>query len=179
MSSRLPEYFEPFRFVEQGRTLSGTVAQKGMNRLGEMVVTPGGEVEVELHFGFDERNRAQVTGRLAADVQLICQRCMQPMDWHVETQVQLLIAHTDAEAEFIGPGEEALIADTERQSLPDLVEDELLLALPLVARHGEGVCSAVKPEQDKPDEVEIKADTGQGRRNPFEVLGQLKSPTKH
>jgi uncharacterized protein len=57
--------------------------------------------------------------------------------------VRLVVVHSDREAEGLDEGEDPLVADDQPVLLADLVEDELLLALPQVPVHPWGVCGAV------------------------------------
>jgi uncharacterized protein len=115
----------------------------------------GGEDQIWLHLLAD------------ADAVLQCQRCLRPLDEAV---------HVDRHFRFVGDEEAAAALDDEIEdevlalpktlNLRDLVEDEMLLALPLVPRHD--VCPEVIPMQfGDVEEVEEKA-------NPFASLALLR-----
>ena len=105
---------------------------------------------------------------LAADTRLslICQRCLGPLDTPVEAQRSFLfVADEDTAAQLDADSEDDVLALTRALDLRALVEDELLLALPLVPRHE--AC----PEPLPRDRDEALAEPP---ANPFAALSVLK-----
>lgn len=76
------------------------------------------------------------------EVGLTCQRCLGGLAHTIGIERTLHLARTEEELERLdaSPGSDAILA-TDRLDLLALVEDEVLLSLPLVPRHGEGECS--------------------------------------
>jgi len=66
---------------------------------------------------------------------LVCQRCLRPCDCRVAESAQLIVVADDA-AEIPG-GFEAALGDAERLSVTELIEEQLLLGMPLVPLHEE------------------------------------------
>jgi uncharacterized protein len=115
----------------------------------------GGEDQVWLHLHAD------------ADVVLQCQRCLRPLDEavHVDRHFRF-VADEDTAASLDDEMEDEVLVLAKSLNLRDLVEDEMLLALPLVPRHD--VCPEVIPMQfGDVDVVEEKA-------NPFASLALLR-----
>ena len=115
----------------------------------------GGEDQVWLHLLAD------------ADVVLQCQRCLLPLDEavHVDRHFRF-VADEDTAAALDDEIEDEVLALPKALNLRDLVEDEMLLALPLVPRHD--VCPEAVPLQfGDVEEVEEKA-------NPFASLALLR-----
>jgi len=115
----------------------------------------GGENQVWMHLQAD------------ADVVLQCQRCLRPLDEavHVDRHFRF-VADEDTAAALDDEIEDEVLALPRSLNLRDLVEDEMLLALPLVPRHD--VCPEVIPMQfGDVDLVEEKA-------NPFASLALLR-----
>lgn len=84
----------------------------------------GGEPEVRLQL------------RARASLQLCCQRCLQPVEVVLDVQPTLRFVRGEAQAEALDEqGEEDVLALGAALDLQPLVEDELILALPLVPRH--------------------------------------------
>lgn len=72
----------------------------------------------------------------ATEVWLTCQRCLQPLHRPLAVERALRFVHSETEAEALdAESEEDVLALTRVLDLRELVEDELLLALPLVPRH--------------------------------------------
>jgi uncharacterized protein len=115
----------------------------------------GGENQVWLHLLAD------------ADVVLQCQRCLQPLDdaVHVDRRFRF-VADEDAAAALDDEIEDEVLVLPKSLNLRDLVEDEMLLALPLVPRHD--VCPETIPMQF--GDVEIVEE----RANPFASLALLR-----
>ncbi len=123
--------------------------------LGELRAVRGGQPQVWLHLKADTR------------VMLECQRCLNPVPAVVHAERSFLFVHGESTAaELDADSEDDVLALTRALDLRALVEDELLLELPLVPRHE--VCPEPLPmaEEGAPD-IEEKP-------NPFAVLASLK-----
>ena len=122
---------------------------------GELVPVSGGGSQPWLHM------------RASARVALECQRCLCPVEEFLEVKRSFLFVHgEDAAAQLDADSEDDVLALTRTLDLQELVEDELLLALPLVPRHV--VCPEPLPLHES---LESPADE---RPNPFAALAALK-----
>ncbi len=167
MLARLPETLDPLRYAEAGRILEGRIAIAKMRRLATLLHEAAGEAEVALNFGVDLDGTRNVQGTIKAAVVLICQRCLAPMTLPVRVSVSLGVVGSEAEAERLSGHYDPLLVGEDPVSLTELVEDELILALPVVACHELGGCHAAQTDQQEPV-------TDDERPNPFAVLEQLK-----
>ena len=104
-----------------------------------------------------------------AETRLTCQRCLRPMRQVLESNSRL--AFVEREADAVPADHEAITGDPRQVDLAELVEDELLLSLPLMPRHGDGEgCAA--------DKRQPTGDAGAGppqqeMRRPFAGLKEL------
>jgi uncharacterized protein len=91
----------------------------------------------------DQRGSLTLHVSISGEVGLTCQRCLGSMPYTVEVERTLYLARNEAELERLDalPDSDA-IQPGEALSLVDLVEDEVLLSLPLAAMHAEGECPA-------------------------------------
>jgi uncharacterized protein len=104
-----------------------------------------GKVQAQLRFG-REQGFAVADVELRAQLQVICQRCMAPMQLTVEARSPVLVVETEREAEEAPAGWETFLAPEGRLSLAALVAEEVLLAIPIVPLHDAGLgCAATKP----------------------------------
>lgn len=89
----------------------------------------------------DQRGSLSLQLAVSGEVQLTCQRCLGSMPYKVEVERTLYLARNEAEMERLDalPDSDAIQAG-EILSLVDLVEDEVLLSLPLATMHAEGEC---------------------------------------
>lgn len=92
--------------------------------------------------------RADALGSLSlkvtiqGQVEMTCQRCLGGMQHTVEIDRTVYLARTEVEMERLDemPDSDAILVG-ESLNLVELVEDEVLLGLPLAAMHEEGQCS--------------------------------------
>ena len=106
-----------------------------------------------------------------APVWLTCQRCLQPFELPLAFERRLRFVHGEAEAEALdAESEDDVLALSRSLDLRELVEDELLLALPIVPRHDQ--CPQPLPMAVGADEVEEDLPE---RPHPFAALQALKS----
>lgn len=82
-----------------------------------------------------ERGQPVAEVRVSARIPLRCQRCMQPVWIPVEADSKVWLVTDPARADDLDPGIEPTLAPEGRVVLRDLVEEEILLAVPLVPRH--------------------------------------------
>jgi uncharacterized protein len=90
----------------------------------------------------DQRGSLSLHVSIGGEAGLICQRCLGGMPYTVAIERTLYLAHNEAEMERLDalPDSDA-IQPGETLSLVELVEDEVLLSLPLAPMHAEGECS--------------------------------------
>ncbi len=157
--------------VSARRSFQGLLPIAAMQRLGGLLAGTEGEVRFELDFGRDEFGTAYLDVRVQAPLTLICQRSLEPFVLPVTVDSRLGLIRQEREESALPPGSEPLlVAEDGKLSLADVIEDELLLALPLVP---------VNPDSTLPDEVVAPApeesSIGEGRSdNPFAILRELK-----
>lgn len=125
---------------------------------GEVREPKGGQPQVWLHV------------RCEAEVALTCQRCLKPVRESLHVDRWIRFVGTEAEAEALDPdSEEDVLVLPRHLDARELIEDELLLALPLVPRHD----SCPEPLPHANDE-EIGDEEESERPNPFAALAALK-----
>jgi uncharacterized protein len=146
------------------RLFAETNGQGGDRRIewgarGELRVGSSGFQQIWLHL------QASLT------LPLICQRCLGPADIEVRVDRPFRFVATEEQAEAEDEeAEEDVLAMQRDFNLIELIEDELLMAMPVVPRHE--VCPTdVKLAVQDPD---FEAESG-GKPNPFAALARLKS----
>jgi uncharacterized protein len=123
---------------------------------GERRATRGGEPQVWLQL------------RASARLALECQRCLKPVTVAIELDRGVLFVHGDElAAQLDAETDDDVLAIPRTLDLRELVEDELLLAMPLVPRHE--VCPEPLP-------VRIDDEVQEDAPNPFAALASLKRP---
>lgn len=104
---------------------------------------------------------------------LECQRCLQPFQWPVAAENRLRVVKSESDLDDEGNQEADAddmvesIVGSPRLDVLELIEDEIILALPYVPKHD--VCPSL-PKSLAAQEPEDDA----AKPSPFAVLGQLK-----
>lgn len=173
MSDRLPRRIDPIRLAEQGRQLRGTLPVSEMQRLVPMLRSAAGEVDVLLQFDIDDQRVPYLHGQVTGEVEATCQRCLGPVRLPVDIDFSLGFVGSEAESGRLTERYEPLIVEPGGISVATIVEDELILSLPIIARHSEAEsCRMAASLEAKPPLNEEAAPAG--RVNPFSVLSKLK-----
>lgn len=163
-------------FARAGATLDGEDALQQHERL--MAETHGASAEPRVRWTARGESRAQPGSAdqiwlhltASATIPLTCQRCMKPVDVPLSVARSFRFVADEATAEIEDEqSEEDVLALGHDFSLTELIEDELLMELPLVPRHD--VCpEAVKMAAVDPEFDAELAD----KPNPFAALAGLK-----
>jgi len=104
----------------------------------------------------------------SAQVALTCQRCLKPVTEDIAIDRWIRFVDTEAEAAALDiDSDDDVLALPRHLDARELIEDELLLALPLVPRHE--VCPEPLPLAEEAEEPEVEE-----RPNPFAALAALK-----
>lgn len=142
MLLRLPEIIAPQRLIKQGTCLEGYLPLARMQRL--QVEPTNTQVLVHLQFGTDVQHIHYAKGQATTEIVLTCQRCLELMTLVLTAPIALALIEREAEeAQIPELYEPLLISDS--LSLLTLIEDELILALPLAATHPLGTCQEPAP----------------------------------
>lgn len=166
MSADVPEVLDAWRMVAARRGFEGRLPLSSMHRLRDALADDGGEVSFVLEFDRDALQVPYVELRIDARLPLLCQRSLQKFLLPVSMVQRLGLIREEADEAALPPGYEALLVAGDGELRPaELVEDELILAVPVIA---------VSPgsesiERDWP----IQADE-ETRANPFSALAGLK-----
>lgn len=130
--------------------------------------------EARGHVGFSRQlGHAVADLEVSAQPEVVCQRCMQPMRWPVKVKSRIALVSDYDAADRVPEGLEVFLVEADSVSVRDLVDEEILLALPNVPRHDEdSECAGRKVslpgqevEPDEPDDMQVQ--------KPFAQLGEL------
>ena len=168
MMGSLPATIDPYRLAEQGAHLSGVLPVRQMRRIAEVCLDESGEVSIDLQFErSDVEEICLMHGTLTATLHVTCQRCLDQMTLNLTARPRLILLRAGKTADDLDDESEILVVD-KALALGDLVEDEVLLAMPMIPMHEPSRCPAGKY-------VSRPASTGHSARpgpadNPFSVL---------
>ncbi len=99
-------------------------------------------LDVAVEFVPVDNGLARVDLSLRGQLQLVCQRCLGPLDWPVALEASLTVVGDDSETGLLEDPFESVIMPADGLRVAGLAEDEVLAAVPLAPRHGpEAACS--------------------------------------
>jgi uncharacterized protein len=173
MSSPKPVFLDLQQFADVGKRVSGSIQLTDLPRLAPMLEGEG-SAEFELNFARDENRRVQINGWIKSELVLQCQRCLGAVVFTADKTIRLVMVEGLDEAEQLPATVDPLLIEEEtRIRLDDLLEDELLLAMPQVPRHKDGECAPVA--QHIPTvEPELADEDAEESSNSFAQLAELK-----
>jgi len=164
--SELPQRIDMSRLGNGEHAWQGSLADAPLSRmeaLGASVRAPTGAVRVEVG-----RSGLRVSGECAATVTLECERCLEPVALEVAGGFDLLVVDRIEEADRFEADQPVVVAPKGQLDVAALLEDELILALPVIPTHDNRDCDGGQrrfgPAGEAPPE----------RDNPFQALESLK-----
>lgn len=157
---------DPIAFARVAGLYSGQAALAAMPRLQDQLASDAGTVAFVVRGKMDQRQRPLLELEISGTPSLRCGRCLAPLDFALRLQSSVLLMEPGAVMqEDDDPESPEWIEVGPELDVLELVEDEILLSLPLSVRHEEGKCS----DGDK------LGRTGE-RDNPFAKLATLLQP---
>lgn len=171
MRDKLRRRYQVQKEVTRNGYFEGDIALSEMPRLAELLHSDDDghearKITVEFEFVHNEYDVPMINGQLKTSLALECQRCLQALEMPMELEFRLMI---DASDEMVGDASvDTIYSDDGYIDIFEVVEDELILATPLVALHEETSCNKHWPASASEPEAAAK-------ENPFAVLQQLKT----
>ncbi|HJV26129.1 MAG TPA: YceD family protein [Aromatoleum sp.] len=137
---------DSFKFAAEGRSLAGKVALADLPRLADLLVERAGELEYRLDGEVSADRKSRLRLSVSGNLMLQCQRCLGAMEWPLRLEMLF---------DLVRPGQKIPDEELEEdaydaiEAVPDmdvlaLVEDEIVLAVPIAPRHES--CDAPRPE---------------------------------
>ena len=173
-----PVRIDPVSFADHHRTLEGRVATKGMLRLKENVVSSGEMVVAKLNFSRGLYGYPLVEGQARVSVTMRCERCLDAVQVEVSPDINVLIMPEEdglpeIEAEKVVDRPDFYEYDGISLVLSELVEEEVLLILPLVPKHQDiSLCNQDMVAWLAANDAQCKSPeaTTERAENPFAIL---------
>ena len=167
MSSAPADLVNAVELAGRSATLERRLSLRHLPRLVEAGALEGTRASAELAFGKIE-GRTTVEVQVSGELVLTCQRCLRPCTCAVNESASLVVMASDADE--VPGGFEPLLGDAERLSVTELIEEQLLLGLPLVPKHATTALCGAAPAAIAISATEAAADETQ---RPFANLRQL------
>ena len=157
------QFIAPLKLAEKQERLTGSVPVSSLHRLRDILYNDKGSVNFDLQFGKDDRGQAIIRGIFDCTLNLTCQRCMQPMELSIGNRISLAVAGSD-NGDIPSEEYEPLTLVDNQIALETLLEQEVLLAMPIAPVHDRSKCSGSNLVDKYKASIE----------SPFAVLKNLK-----
>ncbi|GLX86512.1 hypothetical protein tloyanaT_27650 [Thalassotalea loyana] len=166
---KLPITIDPYKSAQRRLECDGYFELNGMDRLLGECGNTDGQVEVKVNFDVDEQGLVVISGNGSTTVSLTCQRCNEFYTQALEIEFSFSpVKNEDAAADLPSYYDAIALDENGEVNLRSLVEDELMLAIPLIPKHELKDCKAPA------DSVWGELPEALDKPNPFDVLKQLK-----
>ena len=167
MSAAMPAHIvDGFEFCRLGEELSAVTPSAAFSRVVSEAADQSGEIRWSFAGGHHPKGFPQLSMRVDGEVSLICQRCLSPYRQPIASETLLVLARDEADADeteaALDDDSIEVIVGSAALDLLQLVEDEVLLSLPLSPKHDACPGDVPKTAPDKPE-------------SPFSVLKALKN----
>ncbi len=169
MSARLPVEIDPENLIEKRSELKGMLPLSGFDRLLELLIDDKGAAGIVVSFRKEGDIKA-ILGYVNATLLIQCQRCLEPITLLVEKDIRLAVVGSDEQAKRLSDYYDPLLLDSQQIVLSELIEDELILAIPDIPMHDDCQAEELTFSEDDFDE--------QIEPNPFAILAKLRSKEK-
>lgn len=165
----IPPHVDPRKLADRAAALEGELQLSELKRLVDPLEDDKGVVRARFDFGRDEQHTVVIRSELDVEVTMICQRCLELVVLPIHSECEYAVVNEGANSQHLPKGYDVLEVGEDPLDLLALVEEELLLALPIVPLHDPEICQPpAGPDEPEPSENEVS------RSNPFSVLAQLK-----
>ncbi|MDG6778290.1 YceD family protein [Thiomicrorhabdus sp. zzn3] len=177
MFEKLPEWVDPLNLVNHNKHIEARVNQGRFKRLAEQLVDHDRDVLVELDFFYDKALKLPAfIMKLETSLNLLCQRSLETFDLPVKAEVKGVLVEASDLVDELPEDVEIFELLEEKVSLPEWVEEELLLCVPLSPiKEGSSMEYENTKEPSEDENAENDSETsGSQKSNPFAVLQGLK-----
>ncbi|MFS7250180.1 23S rRNA accumulation protein YceD [Rahnella rivi] len=170
---KLPLAVDAIRTAQKRLDYSGIYTPGQVTRLAASVVSVDSDVQTSLSFDIDNLRLAVINGQSDVTVTLECQRCGKTFEHQVHATYCFSPVRNDEQAEALPEAYEPIEVDEFGEvDLLAMIEDEIILSLPVVPVHESEHC-----EVSDADMVFGKLPAEVEKPNPFAVLASLKKST--
>jgi len=165
----IPRLVDLRKLAAFGGEMSGEIPLSALERVAAECEHDHHPVTVKLEFGIDEDKVRYARGTVSASMPMQCQRCLGTVVIKADAAPNLAMVWSEEQIVDLPRRYDGIVVGSEPVDLYELIEDELLLCMPLAPRHAENECEAMKRRFGDEEEAPKTE-----RPNPFGVLAALK-----
>jgi len=169
---KIPVSIDPIRAAASKLVYQGVVPGQQLKRLNDLSAGDCSDVVVSIECGEDIQGIVYLKGKAVTELTLMCQRCMTLLTTEVTVDFNFGLCKANDEIDELPDAYEPIECNEIGEvRLHQLIEDELIVSMPLIAMHSNESCN-----QGNQDIVVGEIEPAQEERpNPFAVLEKLKS----
>ncbi len=159
---------DPARLARERSRVTGVLAVAQLPRLADLLFGREGVVSYEVEGATSAKGQPVLRIHLTADLAVSCQRCLErlPLRLDVKRDLVLVAAAADVDQLEDEDDDTDTIASTGSLDLHDLLEQEIVLSVPMAPRHPENACG-----------TRLGASNTGEVASPFSSLAGLKRPS--
>jgi uncharacterized protein len=120
--------------VSHREAFAGSVPLAKLPRLAASLTGDSGSLQVELQAMRDDEGQDWLHGEIRGRLPLTCQRGLHPFEWDCDVALSLALVGSEGEEEKLLKDTESYRVEDDELPLRELVEEEVLLALPMMPR---------------------------------------------
>lgn len=149
--SRLPKQLPVKKLGKEYKNLEGYVKIDSLARVNDLFAsskTEQAELLVRLSFAIKSDGKITVEGKINQEVMLSCQRCLSGLSHEIDADLRVVIAKSFEKKDKAHIDYEPIVLSyADMLDLHQIIEDELILSLPIVPKHDEGSSECVALEE--------------------------------
>ena len=183
LTEQLPKRIRYTRMAQDQGRIAGAISSQSLQRLAlalldnglsNTVVLP--DISVSLQFETNGVDCVKALGDATFDFCWCCQRCLDAVDLTIAVNIDVVLSHQPKVIERLDFDQDSLLLEGEHVSVAELIEDQLLLALPMSPKHleceglGLQASSMMDEVKDRLTLGESETEIGVGRQRPFAGL---------
>ncbi len=172
-SAPFPHYVDTRKVFSQKGIFGGELSKDKLPRLALMLADGNFKAEAKLVFSNDDRGRRLIEGWVRAQVSVACQRCLMPLELSIADDIRLALVSDEDKASKLDDDVEPWIEPEFKLDPVQIVEEQLLLSMPLAAYHEIEICGASQTQFDAPEASKAAAQD-KSEPNAFAILKELK-----
>jgi uncharacterized protein len=130
----IPQRVKASQAVARHEAFAGSLPLAKLPRLAATLADPAGELQVELQATRDGEGQDWLHGEIRGHLPLTCQRGLHAFDWNCDVALSLALVGSESEEQKLLKDSESYLVEDDELPLRDLIEDEVLLALPMTPR---------------------------------------------
>lgn len=130
---------------------------------------------MKLQFHLDDNHRRVIEGEIETEVSVMCQRCLEPAQIHLADSFSLGIVETESHIARLPDSLDPWMVTDQKLVIADFVEEQLILAMPIVCYHAEG-CKAASAGGNAESSDGNAVNEKNRKVSPFAILQKLKEP---